>query len=1008
MTNPNRDAYLDSFQGKDQSALDDLPESTVRDLRRRGFIIDGTGSSDPNSLDYNPRKDQIVRRGTPSPRPYANSQENRKRYLAGKPLLANPEPPAPEVFPPPPPEPIKVKSAEPVLGFDPDQDEQDDINEGFARERDRIRSGSTGAYGEGIYDVSGNNDKGTTGRSVSNDAPEVYYGPDDEYEEDFPLDSEETADGSETGADKYTPGADTEATTKISQAQDASAQTSGAFMEDLSNVQIDARPNELNVFSSYTYNLALYMMNSDSYVDITSSPSSPQDALTPPNSFLLMRSGGTGVENANTDFNNDFFIDDLEISNVAVGPSKFKQNTNVTDIRFTITEPRGVTLLEKLQRLAGQVLANTGEKYIHAPYLLEIKFKGYDELGNPMPAPSLPKYIPIRITDMQFEVSTGGAQYKVTAIPYAAYTLGSVVSTIPMNIELKASKVGDIFTNVLQTVREEPVRESYTAGGIDPGLARAVEGQTGKKPTKTVKESVKNLGQLLTDYQIRRTAVTTVSKEKSLEVKDTQVPAMAEFYDTYDFQIAKEIAESKLNIDGLYDALNTPAPTEGNKEKENSADVSQFDAYVQSISGGVTLDKATSMFKINAGTDISKLINLIIMHSDYMDRNVMENPPLEATSGNPINWFKIRPVIKSARGPGTGFDKKDGRYKYQITFNVEKNNIYYSDFPWAKKSKPVGQGFHKRYDYIFTGRNTEVLDFGLKFNTAFIQVMTAGTGNPSANKDGNSFAPVVKELPKSVEGDTINGANTLTRSRAKDLFSSVMHDGVDLIDLNLQIVGDPAWIPTSDAYWQDKIRQGQTYTEAFMPDGTINYNVSSPYLQVNLRTPVDYDETTGLANPAQFGNSQFSGIYQVTSCDSTFSGGVFQQRLEGFRTHLQPTSNGVERDESQVAGKERGATVAETAASEDAYANVPKPLYDDEIFRRSRRSGSVAKVNSTPVQSGGAYGEFGVGSIPNADAYDDYNLGRFGEHSTRVENRPGVVVEFVDEVPGENTDEFLL
>ena len=51
-------------------------------------------------------------------------------------------------------------------------------------------------------------------------------------------------------------------------------------------------------------------------------------------------------------------------------------------------------------------------------------------------------------------------------------------------------------------------------------------------------------------------------------------------------------------------------------------------------------------------------------------------------------------------------------------------------FPWAKKSKPVGIGYHKKYDYIFSGKNTEVLDLQLKFETAFLQVMTAGTGSP--------------------------------------------------------------------------------------------------------------------------------------------------------------------------------------------------------------------------------------------------------------------------------------
>jgi hypothetical protein len=95
-----------------------------------------------------------------------------------------------------------------------------------------------------------------------------------------------------------------------------------------------------------------------------------------------------------------------------------------------------------------------------------------------------------------------------------------------------------------------------------------------------------------------------------------------------------------------------------------------------------------------------------------------------------------------------------------------------------------------------------------------------------------------------------------------------------------------------------------------MPDGTINYNLTPPYIQMNLRTPVDYDETSGLANPSRYGNSSFSGVYQITSVDSTFSGGVFQQRLEGFRAKLQPTRGGLQKT-GVTQSKDRDSVVEE-------------------------------------------------------------------------------------------------
>jgi len=709
--------------------------------------------------------------------------------------------------------------------------------------------------------------------------------------------------------------------TKISNSKTASAINNGPFMEDLTKIEINTRPNELNKFSSYAYNIALYMINSRSYVDITKQPRAPQDVLDPTTgvSKLLMRSGGTGLDNFNTEFNNDFFIDDLEISSIAVGPSKFKHNTNATDIRFTITEPRGVTLLERLQDAAASVLVSTKERYIHAPYLLEISFKGYDEKGNSMPSDSTAKYIPIRITDMQFEVTASGTQYKVEAIPYANYAMGSIVSTIPFNIELSATTVGDIFSAgvLYETIEQRPVESR-----VQPFDQRAGT-KTEIKKVKNKDNKAKNLGEVLTDYQKKRTKKTKVLSEKynedtkQGEIAENLIDAAATGYDTYKFLLAGEIANAKLNKQQLYDALNTPAPTEQkDKDSKDKSDRRQFDAFVQGAGQGVTLSKDLSTFKINAGTDISKLLNLVILHSDYMDQNIVDNPVETTSDGNGINWFKIRPIIESADGDGKGFDEKDGRYKYNITFAVEKNIIHYSDFPWARKSKPKGNGVHKKYDYLFSGSNTEVLNFDLKFRTAFMQVMSAGTGSPFANKRSNStFAPLTKEVTQSIEGNTINGQDDIRGARAKDLFSSVMSDGVDMVELDLQIIGDPAYIPTSDAYWQDKVRNGETYVSAFMPDGTINYNVSAPYIQVNLKTPVDYNETTGLSNPNSYGNSSFSGVYRVTSVDSTFSGGQFQQRVNGIRTPLQPKEVGVIRDNQSAPNTERNVLALENASS---------------------------------------------------------------------------------------------
>jgi hypothetical protein len=810
-------------------------------------------------------------------------------------------------------------------------------------------------YAENYADVEPIGQTSYPYKKVTQDPPEEIPGM--EGDDDFGSTSvndygdDESDTGAPTGLNK-----DPKSVTEVNNPKDAASinGTKPTFDADLSKVEINPRPNELNQFTSHTYNLALYMLNSKSYVNLLTAPSSPRAVLN--DSLLLMRSGGVGNEGRDSaleqqaDFSDQFFIDNLQLNSISVGPSKTKQNTNVTDITFTITEPRGVTLLEKLQTAAALTLASTKERYIHTPYLLEIKFKGYDENGQPMTAKSTPKYIPIKITEMDFDVTASGTEYTVRAMPFAHSLFGQINSTIPMNIELTAGTIGNIFSDGIKSFTVQP-EQRITAEDED-GVSETTIPEKVKYG-----DSFKTLGEALTDYQRKRTQPTVKNNkvqkdDKTFYNEEQEVPAAAEGYDTYSFTLATEIANARLNVDAIFDALDTPTPT-GQKKDDGKANKSQFQAYAASFGAGVSLDKDRKTFKINAGTDVTKLLNLVIMHSDYMDKNIDEKISAATSEGVGIKWFKIKPIIKSAEGPGKGFDGKDGRYKYHIEYVVEPSVIYYQDFPWAPKSKPKGGGYHKVYDYIFSGKNTEVLSFDLKFRTAYMEAMTAGTGRPFSNKNAdNTFAPLTKEQPQSAEGNTVNGKDSLTRARAKDLFSNIMSDGVDMVDLNLGIIGDPAYLTTSDYYWQDKVRKGEQYTSAFMPDGTINFELSQPFVQVNLKTPVDYDEITGLANPNTATNSSFSGVYMVTSIESTFSGGQFQQKIVGIRAPMQVTKAGVARDAADAAGKERTET-----KKDETKTNTP-----------------------TDIQSGGAQGEFGGLGKAQATVVEDGDFAAGGNY----------------------------
>jgi hypothetical protein len=223
--------------------------------------------------------------------------------------------------------------------------------------------------------------------------------------------------------------------------------------------------------------------------------------------------------------------------------------------------------------------------------------------------------------------------------------------------------------------------------------------------------------------------------------------------------------------------------------------------------------------------------------------------------------------------------------------------VYYSDYPWAPRSKPNGDGFHKKYNYIFSGENTEVINFKIDFNTAYYQANQFGTGVPdAASQPVDTTFPIVKQAQTiSPESENLKSDKSLDAKRSKDLMSTIMTEGADLVELKMDIIGDPDYIPTGDGFFQKDELAGRMYTKPYWPDGTINYDLTIPHVQVNFKTPTEYNDITGLMDPTKqtkYSSSAFSGIYKVIEIKSVFQGGTFTQNLLLVRTKVQPDANG--------------------------------------------------------------------------------------------------------------------
>ena len=733
-------------------------------------------------------------------------------------------------------------------------------------------------------------------------------------------------------------------------------------------IDINPQPNILNNFASYTYNIALYMMSPKTYVKLMQKPRSVAEFP----KILIARSGGVGSD-AGPEFKEEFYIDDLELKNIGSSPNTGTGNTNAIDISFTVTEPRGVTFIERLRETAKGSLENEVD-FFQAPYLLEIKFKGYDDLGKPVKEIVYPKYIPVKLIEFKFDVESTGAVYKIKACPFHQDLLKSIEQSIPINMQCKAKTVEDIFTKAQAEVEDAPIDvddiDIDSTVYSDPGSLASAINNFYKDATKP-KKILENVSE----------------KDKK------ETPATDELADQISFYIEPSLAKAKL-VQKNFDAMNTP----------NDDPNRLFKNYGAAIKGDVNLDSKTGTFKINSGTGIVNLINYIIVGSDYIEQNIIEENQIitevdevsgerfvrkenEPSTNEAIRWFKIKPKYTDT----IGWDKKRGKYKFKVRYDIVPSLQYYSDFAWSKKAKPKGLGVHKVYDYIFTGLNTDVIDFKLSMDNAYYQTVALTSGNPRPDKTPNSSLgnPQTKVVTQSPSGQSIKDDGTIKNKRAKDLFSTLMNDGSDLINLNLSIRGDPAFLPTGDSFWQDKELNRQRYVEPYLPDGTIDYDLTPPYIQINLKTPTEYDDQSGLLipNKGKYRSSEFNGVYQVTEITSTFSMGVFQQKLNGFRTHLQPDKLGdLSRDGVDQA--EPKASTEPTRTISTSATTAPK------LPNKNGSVNTFASGVANQVAGGNTLGEFATGkeiltfskTTANSVAGGNTQTGEFGTLPNRTIN----------------------
>jgi len=613
---------------------------------------------------------------------------------------------------------------------------------------------------------------------------------------------------------------------------------------------VETRDNPMDGFASATYTVSLYLLSPENYRRLVvqgernifrdelliSTGGAPYNAPTPD-------SGNT----RNRFFDVDFYIDDLEIKSFITGQATQGAH-NVADIRFTITEPNGITLLDRLK--AACTAANptaTNPNYAAQPYLLVVKFFGYDENGDIISLANgeryIEKFIPFVFTSIKFRVANQLVEYACEARPLPTNVgYSTKYGEIPFNFELTGGTVAEILTGEVERVQntdDEPV-----------------DAETPSQETAAINATSVTRGLVKALNQAERSS----ASEKGMKANVYKI----EFVPGYNIESATVVPE------GFKDKSTRP--------------MSQPDSQSKNPDRG-QVNNSKRKYTVSAGTQIVQVLQNIVQRSSYIrdQQNVVTDPvtgeQTETNKDQPFTkWYKVRSYIKPLE-----YDEKRNDYVYEIKYVIGPYKLAKTESPYFPDNEIPAP--HKRYDYWFTGENKNVLDFEQDFNYLYYVSVTT----PYQVNRQVSGRETVAQAPKVNSQENSQGHQTQVNEPASNL-ASTLFSPADQGIINIKIIGDPDYIQQNEILYNSEQDIKVNSLQAYLPDGSINYDSRDVVMALRFKTPTQYDETgTGVMENPEFSSSSLNNanqkrenefLYRVNVVTSTFSKGEFTQNLE--------------------------------------------------------------------------------------------------------------------------------
>ena len=557
----------------------------------------------------------------------------------------------------------------------------------------------------------------------------------------------------------------------------------------------------------------------------------------------------------------DIFFEDVNMLST-VGPSEERGLADFVKMEFKLHEPYGVSFIEKV-RAAARI--NGYRDYQDAPMLLTIEFKGFDENGTPMDGEGTVRKIPILVTRVELDVNEGGAIYDVTAV-----------------------RINDIaFDDRFKFPRSELTINASTLEGAGEQLAEQLNEQILKERDEH------HVREVLDEYRIEfDPAVIELSKGfiGGKDVRNTRVssnPRAAQGNSKQNIQI--EVAEAQVSSLVSITKL--------------------LEDMVRSTTGYEDLasDFWTSYLRrtgqIKSREDASEETIRKLYESEDFEQIISDN--------SFVDWFKIKTSVKTDYAQ---FDNINKMHRKIVTYRIIPYKIHVLKFmrPGIFMAKGVAKNdVKKQYNYLYTGANTDIQNLRINYKTAYYMRNTIEVSKDAdgvfekvdnlitrlfggEDSDGKDLT-TTRSAPSIVKGvSTFNkaGADKGKLARSQDFYDYLTNPTVDMMRIEMEILGDPAFI-CQDQYipldGQDEARKsGGIYD---YESGSFNADSHTPLMELVYRLPDDINDKTGVMfegkGNAPEENLFFAGVYQIVKIESKITNGQFLQTLTCVRLNNQ-------------------------------------------------------------------------------------------------------------------------